>query len=430
MKVDADFKLKALLGVVVRGGGAIGGVLVSLLISNLMTLNDAGIFFFTLSFIYILVSVCKVGLEGTVARKVAVDFGCGRGVDIYLLKKSALIISVVAVFVLSSLYFLRTFFQNIHFGDENFLGYVFISVWLLSLSGVISMALQGVRRSTSSIFILNVSVNMFFLCLLGFFKSVELENVILVFSIACGCTFLLSYALVSKSLSKEATNTSYKEIFDSCIPLWSVAVMTQVILWFGQFYAGMVSSPEDVAYLAIAQRIAMMSSILLVVVNVIVAPRFATYYSSGEINKIKSLATGSINLIFFLSAPVFIVLIVFPENILSFFGSDYVEARDILLVLLVGQAVNLMTGSVGIALTMTRHERELRLSVIFSGVVAIIAVIVLGELFGVMGCAVASVIAISAQNLSAMYFAKVRLGILFLPSIKRAIDQALMFKNS
>lgn len=423
MNIDASFKLNAVLGVIVRAGGAIGGVLVSLFVSNTMTLNDAGIFFFILSFIYILVSVCKVGLDGTIARKVAIDAGCGRGVNASLISKSVIIISVTTALAILLLYLLMPILQDYYLGDQSIFLLGAGAIWFLSLSGIFSMVLQGVRRSTSSIFILNVSVNLFFLSLLGIIKNTSLEGVILVFTCACGITFILSYTLVANSISREKARTSYKEIFDSCIPLWGVAVMTQIILWFGQFYAGKVSSPENIAHFAIAQRIAMMSSILLVVVNVIIAPRFASFYTSGEINKIKLLATDSINLIFLLSVPVFIVLIVFRESVLSFFGPDYVGASDMLLVLLVGQLINLATGSVGVALTMTRHERELRVSVIFSGVVAIIAVIVLGELFGVMGCAIASVIAVMTQNLTAVYFAKIRLGILFLPSIKRVIDR-------
>ena len=95
---------------------------------------------------------------------------------------------------------------------------------------------------------------------------------------------------------------------------------------------------------------------------------------------------------------------------LSWFGDDYGDAWPILIILGLGQFLNILPGSVADLLSMSGHERDLRNVVLMSGSIAIIAAFVLTAYFGVTGAALSTVIAIIVHNLYAAQKIKHRLG--------------------
>jgi O-antigen/teichoic acid export membrane protein len=75
-----------------------------------------------------------------------------------------------------------------------------------------------------------------------------------------------------------------------------------------------------------------------------------------------------------------------------------------------GQAVNVITGSVGYLLTMSGNERDLRFVTILSGITVVILTCTLTPLYGAIGATVATAFSLAMQNLMAVYFVKKRLG--------------------
>jgi len=92
------------------------------------------------------------------------------------------------------------------------------------------------------------------------------------------------------------------------------------------------------------------------------------------------------------------------------FGEEYVQAAHLLQILIIGQFINVITGSVGYLLNMTGHEKDMRNVVFFSGPLALILGFVLTPLYGATGAAVATAIALASQNLLAVFMVKKRLG--------------------
>ena len=59
---------------------------------------------------------------------------------------------------------------------------------------------------------------------------------------------------------------------------------------------------------------------------------------------------------------------------------------------------------------MTGHERDMRNVVLFSGPLALLLQFVLTPIYGALGAAIATAIALASQNLLAVYMVKKRLG--------------------
>jgi O-antigen/teichoic acid export membrane protein len=203
---------------------------------------------------------------------------------------------------------------------------------------------------------------------------------------------------------------SWRSLLSSCGPLWIVVFMSQMVEWSGQFMAGAYVDSEALAQLAVAQRTAILSSFILIAVNLVVAPRFAKLYRDNDMVKLESLAIKSVKLISLFALPVIGVMLVFPAFLMGLFGSEFSEGALLLQILAIGQFVNAITGSVGFLLMMSGHERDMRNVTLISGTLALLLTWFLTAQFGIVGAAVGTAIAVATQNLLAVYFVKKRLG--------------------
>ncbi|WP_257297163.1 polysaccharide biosynthesis C-terminal domain-containing protein [Endozoicomonas sp. YOMI1] len=233
------------------------------------------------------------------------------------------------------------------------------------------------------------------------------------YSLACLITMLIS---LTWWLRKPGIHWGGVEQFpsatlwQSCLPLWWVAVMGLGVQWAGQLVPAAYVPPEDLAILAVAQRTAMLTSFVLMAVNLVVAPKFAALYKQGKNEQLENIALKATKLMVFFALPIVGFIKIFPERLMWLFGEQYKSGANLLRILALGQFVNVMTGSVGYLLSMSGHERALRNVVFVSGPMAIILALVLTPLYGVTGAAVATAISLASQNLLAVGMVKRRLG--------------------
>ena len=109
--------------------------------------------------------------------------------------------------------------------------------------------------------------------------------------------------------------------------------------------------------------------------------------------------------------PIAVLMLVFPSYIMSVFGEGFSDGKLFLQILVIGQLINVVAGSVGMLLVMSGHEKDFRNSVLFSGPIAIVLAFLLVPIFGATGSAVATAVAVAAQNLLCLYWVKRRLRI-------------------
>ena len=147
---------------------------------------------------------------------------------------------------------------------------------------------------------------------------------------------------------------------------------------------------DAVAIFLVATRGANLVSLILTVVNMVVGPTFAKLYAAGNLRKLQHVVTLSARLILGLSAPLALILIVFNRPILELlFGPEFVAGASALSILCVGELVNAATGSVGLLLNMTGHEKDSLRANAIAAVVNIVLCLSLIPQWGIEGAAVA-----------------------------------------
>jgi O-antigen/teichoic acid export membrane protein len=175
---------------------------------------------------------------------------------------------------------------------------------------------------------------------------------------------------------------------------------------------GFWMASSDVALFSAAQRTAMMTSMLLVAVNAVVAPNFAKLYERGDLKELRNQTLASTRMLMVFGGLVLAVMIIVPDKIMGAFGSEF-DSRDgvyCLVILAIGQYVNTLTGSVGNLLQMTGNESLLRNNLLLS-----LAILILGSWLvipssGLLGAAGVSAVAMGVQNLLGVWQVKRVLG--------------------
>lgn len=397
-----------------KGLGATSTLLMSLVVGRNLGASDSGFFFLSFSIITFLAAFSRIGLDNAIVRFIGAEEGVINNYTMSILKKSLFLTLALSFPICLLIYMFNVELATLVFSKpelSNVLMYMSPSIVGISISTIIAMYLQARRMVALSLTFLNILSNISF-ALITFIGDIDLvETSALIYSAATTSTALVGIFLCfKKAKPSEKKEISWSILLSSCLPLWFVLMMSQLILWFGQIYAGIWLPSDEISQIAVAQRVSMLTSFILMAVNVVVAPRFARLYKLGEIKELEKLAKWSVKIMLLFSVPMFSVLLIFPNYIMSMFGDGFANGKELLQIFCIGQFINVLTGSVAYILTMSGNERDLRNTVAFSGPLIVILCLILVPTFGAYGVAISTSVAIATQNLIAVFWVKKRLG--------------------
>lgn len=161
---------------------------------------------------------------------------------------------------------------------------------------------------------------------------------------------------------------------------------------------GMLRSTDDVAIYSAVLQGTQFTGVILLSANVVIATRIASLYAENNREQLQYLVIYSARTITVLSCLSVTVLVGFGSAYLRFFGDDYVQGWGSLVILSLGQLVNAATGSVGVLLTMTGHERYMVISTGLSAILNVLLNTILIPLWGLNGAALATTISLIFIN--------------------------------
>jgi O-antigen/teichoic acid export membrane protein len=194
-----------------------------------------------------------------------------------------------------------------------------------------------------------------------------------------------------------------REFYGNCFSLWGIACLVIVMGQGPQVLLGLLSSAEQVAYFAVASRIAMLVSFVLLAINGILSPKFAEVSAQQDTPRLQQLYRSSTRLMIVLTCPFLLLIFIFSPEVLLLFGSDYQQASSVLRVLIAAQFVKVMVGSVGQLLIMTNLQRHQRNNLILSVVILLGLIVYLVPMYGALGAAIACFFAITCNNMLGLF---------------------------
>jgi O-antigen/teichoic acid export membrane protein len=398
------------LGIRILGAGM--AFIFNLVVAQQLGAEQSGIFFLAFSLVMFLSAFTRLGFDNTVLRFTSENIKQGaavKGILNFALQKVLPLACLLALLLYSFAESLAT-----HGFNKPYLSDVFkeISPAIIGLSVVliVAMSLQARHKLLASIPCQNIAH--LFLCS-GFILFLSLDtaqDVALYLSLSLGGSSAFFYWYSFRGLDNHGSRPSNTQLWQSARPNWVITLMSQTLQWFAPIMIGIWLLAEDVAYFSVAQRIAMLTSFILMAINLVVAPKFAAFKAAGDIDNIRKTALFSVRLLLISAFPIISFMLIFPSFLMGLFGNDFKQGTLLLQILVLGQAVNVITGSVGYLLMMSGNERDMRFVTIFSGVTVILLTCILTPLYGSVGAAVATAFSLAMQNLMAVYFVKKRLG--------------------
>lgn len=168
----------------------------------------------------------------------------------------------------------------------------------------------------------------------------------------------------------------------------------------GTILLGTLATVTDSGAFSVAVRCALFVSFLQIVVSFPLAPSISRLRARGDRDRLQRLIRSSVVVVTATAVPLALVLVVFREPVLRMFDPAFASAETALVLLVVGELINVTMGPVGTSLTMTGHERLVAVAVTTALAVNALFGIALIPRLGIEGAAVARMLSVAGLNLT------------------------------
>jgi O-antigen/teichoic acid export membrane protein len=411
-----EMLIGSIIGLGIKVLAAISIFVMNIAVARTLGAAEAGLFFLGFTLATMAAAIGRVGLDQTIVRFVAAQQATDSIGMLHSVYRKSIIWVSLASTGLAFLGWININWLVKHLFDQPgfdpVLRSFLLAIPLIALYTMQAQALQGLRKIAKSMITLNVIVPAALLLMMLLSPVTSATALASYFNVACLLTLAIGAVLwIQSSPTKTSTEGFPSSLLrKTCMPLWAVAVLSQVVQWSSQLMLGAWSNSEEVAFFATAQRTAMMTSFVLFAVNAIAAPKFAAMYAKGDHDDLKRLAIISVRLMLLAAVPALALMLLFPEWLMSFFGEEFRVASTALVILALGQFVNIATGSVGYLLSMTGLERKVRDNAFLSALIGVTLGFLLIPSYGLLGASIATAVAIASQNLLGVYQVRKHLG--------------------
>lgn len=249
------------------------------------------------------------------------------------------------------------------------------------------------------------------LALLGLFFSMgwRLVGALAATTISFGGAFLLALIFI-KRLFPQIFNRQLKAtvnlaaLLKFSIPASLAGAFTIFLMWVDRLLVGYFLPAADTGvYQAISQS-SVLFAVILGAFQPIFMPMIADLSSRGEHQRLQALYQVSTKWGLYLSIPVFVVICLAPREIMTVvFGSRYESGWAPLVILSIGQMINVGTGAVGLLLVMSGHQNRW---VTISGMMLVVNVLInvfLIPRYGLIGAAAGTAFSLAGMYLLGLH---------------------------
>ena len=191
---------------------------------------------------------------------------------------------------------------------------------------------------------------------------------------------------------------SMHEIFKTSAPMALSAIAYFIMQSIDIIILSIYEGFDQIAYYSVSVKLAMVTTLALMSVNIVIAPRIAEIYEKQNLQDMQQLIKHSTRIIFFISLFVLSILFLFSKEILSLFGPDYIKANQALLFLLAAQFFNAVSGPGAIYLNMTGRQKTLNKILIFGLIINISLNFHFIPVEGINGAAKATLVSLIIWN--------------------------------
>jgi len=418
---DSDFSeilSKGASYIAIRGVGILLSYGLTIFIARMFNSSVLGLYSVCISIFMIVSTFGTLGLDLNVVRYYSADENKKDSKLFYkLIVKSFVLSSLLSLLIFSIRYTIAIDLFKVAKPElVPYLNWILLSIPFWS----VTLICAGVSRANTNIitfsFISQTSRYLFSFLMIVFLSYVSDSPLItakahfygiLVTSIVA---FLITVSKFKKTEHSIQTN-SWGFIRDS-LPMMLSSSILIFLGWIDTFILGVFELESNVGIYNVCLKIATFSTLTLLAINSILAPKIAKSYNENNQSHYKKLIHFSAKLNFFISSVVIGLIVIFNEFLLGIFGDEYIVGKTILIILCIGQMTNSFAGSVGIILQMIGKQKVYQNFILIALLLNIALTLMLTPRFGGIGAATATVLSMMFWNIGAAVYLKYKEGII------------------
>ncbi|ARU88044.1 polysaccharide biosynthesis C-terminal domain-containing protein [Pseudomonas sp. M30-35] len=394
-----------LIVVMVRVLGAGSIFLLNYIVAKQLDVTTAGYFFWAMSCFFIVTQLSLMGMSDVALKYISQKNNTSEwGQAVFILKK--ILKWVVSALMLISfvLFVVAAYLPVAYFEMKSDIRYMMLcmipGIIFWGVSNILAYALQATGHQLKSIFVLSIGPYLFFCIGYMLLTPLSLINTGVLFTVSYVVNFLIACVWFTKRyINEKPIEFSSQQLWQMALPLWAVSMMSITLAWGGAFLSGRWVAPDQIALYSVAVRAAALINFFMIAVNFVLAPKIARLYALGDMKLLQREVKVSVRVLYCFSIPVIAVILMYSKTIMGLFGETYEQGYKVLLILVVGQIVNIITGPVGYLLTMTGNERYMRNMYVLTGLACLGLIFTLTPLYGIQGTAWATCIAMAIHNI-------------------------------
>ncbi len=393
-----------------------------IMLARFLGTEHYGFYVYVITWINILAILSLLGFQTSLVRFIAeynanIKWGLLRGI----LRRSDQLVLASSVFV-SLTCSIVVFFVRQRLTQELavtfYIGFCLLP--FITLCRLRHAALRAFKHVVKSELLLNiirpiatgVGIVLLYLLLNGHISSsyamtVDLLSVLVA---AIAGTFFL-YRVTPSFLTRIPPLFANREWLAVSFPLLLITGMNLLLKNTDVVMIGALRDSEQAGIYSAALKVSNLILFALTAVNSILAPIFSELFYTGQKKKLQRIVTLSARCIFVFTIVICVVLLVLGEFILRLFGDTFVVAYIPLSILLVGQVINSLAGSVGLIMSMSGQQNIMGIIIFISTIVNVALNSLLIPEYGFNGAAIATTVSMSLWNISMLFYVRIKLGI-------------------
>ncbi len=409
----------ALSALLIKTFGALIVFIFNIFLARLLGASGAGVYFLALSITTISSVISRVGLDNTLLRYIAAESSEENWKEVKgITTKAISIVLPLSLGITCLVIFLAEPISIILFKKPELiepLRWMSFSILPLSLLSLYAEMLKALKRIPASLSLQSIFLPLINLIVLIFLaekyhtSAASISYLLATLSTAIlGGFFWNQHAKMTRNIKG---SFGWKRLMRSSLPNYGVALLHKAILpWLPILLLGFWTSNIDVGLFSASTRTALLVSFILLAVNSVIAPQLAISYKKNDLLALKKLTRDSTWLTTLIAFLVVLPILIFPEAIMNIFGDEFKKASSLLVILSIGQFINVIFGPVGYLLVMTGNESKQKNSVLISSIVLLVLLIALVPIYGSLGAAISTVISGVLFNLISYLYVKNILG--------------------
>lgn len=402
------------------GYNVVARLLFNVLIARILGPHDSGIYYLALTVAYFASVVSVGGLDSTVIRYLALyrvdeDWPAFRGTLRFAMQSAGILgISGSLCLLIGAPWIANTVFQKPELTLP--LRIVALYVPLYAVEAVLLAATQSFKQMKYKAYIehmLNPTLRIVLatvIYLLGGRVYMVLGGYIVSLLVCAVLSVLAVRRCIPVDLQAYRPVAPQRELVKYWVPMFGVSLLAFMGLYSDTLILGHFRNSAQVGIYSVCIRLIIVQGFLLGIVGQIFSPMVSELHHRAQIGELsdysKVIALWTVEAF----APIALVFVLAPREIMGAFGSGFRTGTPVLLILLAGQVINYMTGPVGLIVSMAGWSRMQLVNMVASVIIQIGLALLLIPRLGAIGAAIANSSALITLNLLQLSEVRQQLG--------------------